>query len=231
MLTFLKCKQVIPKVKALILLFPGASQAYELAKVIADGIKLSGGDADICRLPDILSLEVFGLEQLNLSEIESKFQDIPRVEFEEITKYNAYFFGVPSNNNAIVSQFSNFLTILGANSKVHPLNGKLASAFSPESEGNEEAKVGIMCCIVNFGMIFVGFPTRKSTEGLTQKLFELNSLKPEPSEESMDDDRDLFDKEVLEVRNHSKNVTKLAVELTECPEFATPVKKIFFETP
>jgi NAD(P)H dehydrogenase (quinone) len=124
----------------------------QLAEQEAEGIRKAGGEATIYQIPETLGPEV--LKAMHAPEK----PDYPVITADELTKYNAFLFGIPTRYGNFPGQWKAFIDTTGGLWAKGDLYGKYVGVFvstGTQGGGQEVTALNAMSTFVHHGMIFV----------------------------------------------------------------------------
>jgi NAD(P)H dehydrogenase (quinone) len=123
-----------------------------VALSVKQGIESSGGSADLLQVPETLPQEV-----LDLMHAPAKASD-PVVTVDDLTKYDAFIFGIPTRFGNFPAQWKAFWDATSALWVSGALHGKYAGVFvstGTPGGGQEVTALNSLSVLVHHGIIFV----------------------------------------------------------------------------
>lgn len=124
----------------------------QLAQNVKKGIEAAGGQADVFQIAETLPAEV--LEKMHAPPK----SDDPIITVDDLTKYDAFVFGIPTRFGTMPAQWRAFWDQTGALWATGGLVGKYFSAFVSTATPGGGQETTILTSLPNFihhGMIYV----------------------------------------------------------------------------
>src|SRR6516164_10779544 len=120
--------------KVLILYYSAYGHMERMAQAVAEGVSEAGAEADIKRVPELVSAEVAKQSGFKLD------QKAPIATVAELPNYDAIIFGSGTRFGVVTSQMRNFLDQTGGLWAQGALVGKVGSVFtgSATQHGGQE---------------------------------------------------------------------------------------------
>lgn len=155
--------------KVLVLFYSTYGHVYNMALHVAEGVKKSGAEVVVKRVPETLSPEI--LQMLGAVEAQKQFEHIPVLENRnELAEYDGIIFGAPTRFGGVAAQFKNYIDSLGQLWVSGALSGKVAGVFTSTSTqhgGNETTILSFIPSLFHLGFIVAGIPpTYKGITGV-----------------------------------------------------------------
>jgi len=141
--------------KVLVLYYSSYGHIEHMAHVFAEGVRETGAQADVRRVPELVPEEVAARSGYKLD------QEAPVATVEDLERYDAIAIGVGTRFGRMASQMANFLDQAGGLWAQGALNGKVGSAFTSTATqhgGQETTLIAIHTNLMHFGMVCVGLP-------------------------------------------------------------------------
>jgi NAD(P)H dehydrogenase (quinone) len=141
--------------KVLILYYSAYGHIETMAKAVAEGARGAGADADVKRVPELVSEEVARQSHYKLD------QEAPVASIPELLEYDAIIVGAGTRFGRMASQMANFLDQAGGLWATGALIGKVGGAFTSSGSqhgGNETTLFSLITNLLHFGMVIVGLP-------------------------------------------------------------------------
>ncbi|MDX2103538.1 MAG: NAD(P)H:quinone oxidoreductase, partial [Alphaproteobacteria bacterium] len=125
-----------------------------MASAIAEGVRSTGAEATIKRVPELVPEDVARQSHFKLD------QEAPVATPAELADYDAIIFGTPTRFGNMASQMRNFLDQTGGLWFNGKLIGKVASVFvsTGTGGGNESTIQSFLPTLIHHGMVYVGLP-------------------------------------------------------------------------
>ena len=133
-----------------------------MAQAVAEGVREACAEADIKRVPELVSEDVAKKSGYKLD------QAAPIAAVAELPNYDAIIFGSGTRFGVVTSQMRNFLDQTGGLWAKGVLVGKIGSVFAStgtQHGGQETTITSFHSTLLHHGMIIVGVPYTES--GLT----------------------------------------------------------------
>ena len=139
--------------KILIVYYSMYGHVKQMANAVADGVKLTGAEALIKRVPELMD------EKILLSHGGIK-DDTEIANPSELADYDAIIFGSPTRFGNMAAQMRSFLDQTGGLWFKKALVGKVGSVFTSTGTGggNETTITSFHSTLFHHGMIVVGLP-------------------------------------------------------------------------
>lgn len=113
----------------LVLFYSTYGHIYDLALAEVEGAKsVEGVKVDIRRVPETLHPDI--LAKMGGTEPAKRWQDVPEIQRDEIAKYDAVIFGMPTRFGLMAAQMKIYIDSLGGLWGKNALVGKLAGVFT-----------------------------------------------------------------------------------------------------
>jgi len=160
--------------KIAIIYYSTYGHVRNMALAVKQGIESNGGTADLLQVPETLPQEV-----LDKMHAPTKSSD-PVVSVEDLTKYDAFIFGIPTRFGTFPAQWKSFWDGTGALWASGALYGKFAGIFvstGTPGGGQEATVLNSLSVLVHHGIIFVPLGY-KHTFPLTTNLEEPHGGSP-----------------------------------------------------
>ncbi|HXW48974.1 MAG TPA: NAD(P)H:quinone oxidoreductase [Xanthobacteraceae bacterium] len=141
--------------KVLILYYSAYGHMERMAEAVAEGVREAGAEADIKRVPELVSEEIAKQAGYKTD------QRAPIATVAELPNYDAIIFGSGTRFGVFTSQMRNFLDQTGPLWMKGALIGKVGSVFtgSATQHGGQESTILTMIpTLLHHGMIVVGLP-------------------------------------------------------------------------
>ncbi len=149
--------------KVLILYYSSYGHVEQLAYEMAEGVRETGAEAVVKRVPELVPEEVARKSGYKLD------QPAPIATVDELPDYDAIIIGVGTRYGRMASQMANFMDQTGGLWARGALQGKVGSAFTSTATqhgGQETTLMAIHTSLFHFGMVLVGLPY--AYQGLTR---------------------------------------------------------------
>ena len=140
-------------VKMLVLYHSTQGHTELMAYAVADGACRAGVEADVKRVPELLSEDAARAAGYKMN------QPAPLAEPAEFLDYDAIVIGTGTRFGRMSSQMARFLESAGAQWEHGALRGKIGGAFASTATqhgGQETTLLSIITNLLHFGMIVVG---------------------------------------------------------------------------
>jgi len=136
-----------------------------LAEAVKEGVEAAGGTADILQIPETLPEEV-------LKKMYAPAKPAyPVVETpDELTKYDAFIFGIPTRYGNFPGQWKAFIDKSGKIWQTGGFYGKYVGLFISTASlggGQESTAIAAMSTLAHHGMIYVPFGYAKAFGDMT----------------------------------------------------------------
>jgi NAD(P)H dehydrogenase (quinone) len=160
--------------KIAIIYYSTYGHVRNLALSVRQGIASKGGKADLLQVPETLPQEL--LDSINAPP---KSAD-PVISANDLTKYDAFLFGIPTRFGNFPSQWKAFWDTTGSLWHTGALHGKYAGTFvstGTPGGGQEITVLNSLSVLAHHGIIYVPLGY-KHTFGLTTNLEEPHGGSP-----------------------------------------------------
>ncbi|KAJ3061800.1 hypothetical protein HK102_008988 [Quaeritorhiza haematococci] len=141
------------KPKIFVVIYSMYGHIKQLAEAVVKGIKASGvADVELYRVPETLPKEV--LEKMHAA----KFDDIPVLKPEDLTKADGFLFGIPTRYGLAPAQVKAFWDATGGLWATQALAGKYAGVFTSTASqhgGQETTILTFIPHLAHHGIIYV----------------------------------------------------------------------------
>ncbi len=141
--------------RVLVLYYSSYGHIERMAEAVAEGVRETGAEAVIKRVPELVPDEVAKKSGYKLN------QPAPVATVNELADYDAIILGVPTRFGNMPSQMKNFLDQTGGLWQKGSLVGKVGSAFSSTGSqhgGQESTLLSTHIVLLHHGMVIVGLP-------------------------------------------------------------------------
>ena len=145
--------------KIAVLFYSTYGHNYLMAAAAAEGLKKSGIEVDLLRVPETLSEDI--LEKMGASEAQKTFEHIPLAEVDKLPEYDGFVFSFPTRFGNMPAQLKAFVDSTGGLWQTGALIGKpfgLIAGSATQHSGQESTLLTSMVPFLHHGMIFVGLP-------------------------------------------------------------------------
>ena len=146
--------------KALIVYYSMYGHVYRMAEAVAEGVReVPGAEVALRRVPETLPAAV--LQKMGAIEAQKAFAHVPVCSVEELTAYDAIFFGTPTRFGNMCGQMRQFLDATGQLWATGALVGKVGSVFTSTATQHGGQESTLLCTHVTLlhqGMVIVGLP-------------------------------------------------------------------------
>jgi len=139
--------------KVLILYYSSYGHMEKMAEAVAEGVRASGGTADIRRVPELVSEEVAASSGYKLD------QAAPVATVDDLKNCDALVVGAGTRFGRMGSQMASFFDQAGEVWLSGALVGKVGAAFTSsltQHGGQETTLFSILTNLLHFGMTIVG---------------------------------------------------------------------------
>lgn len=129
--------------KVLVLYYSAYGHIEKMAQAIAEGVRETGADVAIKRVPELVPEEIARKSGFKLD------QPAPIATVAELPEYDAIIFGTGTRYGNMTAQMKNFIDQTGALWAQGKLVGKIGSVFSSSATqhgGQESTILTIRCC-------------------------------------------------------------------------------------
>lgn len=141
--------------KVLVLYYSSYGHIELMANAIAEGIRKSGAEVDIKRVPETVPHSVANDAGFKLD------QTAPIATVDELANYDGLVLGTGTRFGRVSSQMAAFLDQAGGLWASGALNGKVGAAFTASASqhgGQETTLFSLITNLLHFGMTIVGLP-------------------------------------------------------------------------
>jgi NAD(P)H dehydrogenase (quinone) len=141
--------------KVLVLYYSSYGHTERMAQAVAEGVREACAEADIKRVPELVSEDVAKKSGYKLD------QAAPIAAVAELPNYDAIIFGSGTRFGVVTSQMRNFLDQTGGLWAKGALVGKIGSVFTgsgTQHGGQESTILSMIPTLLHHGMIVVGLP-------------------------------------------------------------------------
>ncbi len=141
--------------KALVLYYSSYGHTEAMAGAVADGVRDTGAQVDIRRVPELVSPEMAANSHYKTD------QAAPIATVDELAQYDAIIVGTGTRYGRLTSQMANFWDQTGGLWFKGALVGKVGAAFTSTASqhgGQETTLMGIHTMLLHHGMVIVGLP-------------------------------------------------------------------------
>eukprot|EP00127_Corallochytrium_limacisporum_P004699 Clim_evm53s172 gene=Clim_evmTU53s172 len=143
--------------KILVLFYSMYTHNLQMAKAVAAGIKSTGVEVDIMRIPETLPDEV--LEKMGALDAKKAMAEIPAIEGPDVlTNYDGFAFGIPTRFGNMPAQWKAFLDQTGGLWAKGSLFGKTATIFASSNTqhgGQETTIISSLIPLMHHGLVYV----------------------------------------------------------------------------
>jgi NAD(P)H dehydrogenase (quinone) len=132
---------------------------YTMVSKAAEGVRKAGGEAEILRIPELLSEEILG--KMGALEAQKAFSHIPEAEVSDLERFDGFIFGFPTRFGNMPAQFKYFLDATGGLWQSGKLIGKpfgLITSSATQHGGQESTLLTSAVPFLHHGMLYVGVP-------------------------------------------------------------------------
>ncbi|WP_273208805.1 NAD(P)H:quinone oxidoreductase [Marinobacter subterrani] len=141
--------------KVLVLYYSSYGHIELMAEAIAEGVRNSGAEADIKRVPETVPVDVARDGGFKLD------QQAPIATVGDLENYDGIVLGTGTRFGRVSSQMAAFLDQAGGLWARGALNGKVGGAFTASASqhgGQETTLFSLITNLLHFGMTIVGLP-------------------------------------------------------------------------
>ncbi len=141
--------------KVLVLYYSSYGHIETMAGAVAAGVRDAGAEADIKRVPELVSPEIAEKSHYKID------QPAPIATVDELAQYDAIIVGTGTRYGRLTSQMANFWDQTGGLWFKGALVGKVGAAFTSTASqhgGQETTLMGIHTMLLHHGMVIVGLP-------------------------------------------------------------------------
>ena len=142
--------------KVLVLYYSSYGHTERMAQAVAEGVREACAEADIKRVPELVSEEVAKKSRYKLD------QAAPIAAVAELPNYDAIIFGSGTRFGVVTSQMRNFLDQTGGLRAKGALVGKIGSVFTgsgTQHGGQESTILSMIPTLLHHGMMWSDCPT------------------------------------------------------------------------
>ncbi|HWL06245.1 MAG TPA: NAD(P)H:quinone oxidoreductase [Xanthobacteraceae bacterium] len=154
--------------KVLILYYSAYGHIETMAQAVAEGVKETGAEAIIKRVPELVPEEVAKKSGFKLD------QAAPVATVSELVDYDAIIIGTGTRFGNMTAQMKNFLDQTGGLWAQGKLAGKVGSVFTSTATqhgGQESTILSTHTVLLHHGMVLVGLPyTFQGQMGVTEVM-------------------------------------------------------------
>lgn len=139
--------------KVLVLYYSSYGHLAQMAEAVAEGVRASGAEVDIRRVPETVPQEIATGAGFRVDERH------PVASLGILTDYDAIVVGAPTRFGRMPSQMAAFWDAGGGLWARGALNGKVGAAFTSSASqhgGQETTLFSIITNLLHFGMTIVG---------------------------------------------------------------------------
>jgi NAD(P)H dehydrogenase (quinone) len=141
--------------KVLVLYYSSYGHMEQMAHAAAEGARQAGAQADVKRVPELVSEEVARNAHFKVD------QAAPIATVDELPGYDAIILGIPTRYGRMSAQMANFLDQTGglwARGALHGKVGSVMSSTATQHGGQETTLLSGITNLLHFGMVIVGLP-------------------------------------------------------------------------
>ncbi len=141
--------------KILVLYYSSYGHVETMANAVAEGIRASGLQADVKRVPELVPEESAKAHHFKLD------QSAPIATIDELADYDAIIIGAPTRFGRLPAQMANFWDQTGGLWLKGALIGKVGAVFTSTASqhgGQETTLYSLMSNLLHHGMIISGLP-------------------------------------------------------------------------
>jgi NAD(P)H dehydrogenase (quinone) len=141
--------------KVLVLYYSSYGHIETMAGAVADGVREAGAQAEIRRVPELVSAEVAQKSHYKMD------QPAPIATVDELPEYDAIIVGTGTRYGRLSSQMANFWDQTGGLWTQGKLIGKAGAAFTSTASqhgGQETTLMSIHTMLLHLGMVVIGLP-------------------------------------------------------------------------
>jgi NAD(P)H dehydrogenase (quinone) len=141
--------------KVLVLYYSSYGHMEQMANAAAEGARQAGAQADVKRVPELVSEEVARNAHFKVD------QAAPIATVDELPGYDAIILGVPTRYGRMSAQMANFLDQTGglwARGALHGKVGSVMSSTATQHGGQETTLLSGITNLLHLGMVIVGLP-------------------------------------------------------------------------
>jgi NAD(P)H dehydrogenase (quinone) len=141
--------------KVLVLYYSSYGHMEQMANAAAEGARQAGAQADVKRVPELVSEEVARNAHFKVD------QAAPIATVDELPGYDAIILGIPTRYGRMSAQMANFLDQTGglwARGALHGKVGSVMSSTATQHGGQETTLLSGITNLLHLGMVIVGLP-------------------------------------------------------------------------
>jgi NAD(P)H dehydrogenase (quinone) len=145
--------------KVFIICYSLYGHIFKMANAVAEGVKETGTEAFLYRVPELLSDEI--IEKMGAASFQNEFKKLPVITPYEMINGDAFIFGTPTRFGNMCAQMRAFFDASGAIWKQGGLVGKVGSVFTSSGTqhgGQESTILSMHITLLHHGMIIAGLP-------------------------------------------------------------------------
>ncbi|HOA83122.1 MAG TPA: NAD(P)H:quinone oxidoreductase [Thermodesulfovibrio thiophilus] len=146
--------------KILIVYYSTFGNTYKMAKLIAEGVKESGGEPIIRRCPELIPDHIIN-SRPDMQAGRDIQKDIPVITIDDFKSADGYAFGTPTRFGNVSAQLKNVIDQLGPLWIQKIFEGKPAGVFvsTGTTHGGQETTIlTFMTVLLHLGFVIVGVP-------------------------------------------------------------------------
>jgi NAD(P)H dehydrogenase (quinone) len=141
--------------KVLVLYYSSYGHMEKMAEAAAEGARSAGAQADVKRVPELLTQEAASAAHFKLD------QAAPIAKIDDLPEYDGIIVATGTRFGRMSSQMASFLDQAGGLWMRGALHGKVGAAMSSTATqhgGQETTLFSILTNLLHFGMVLVGLP-------------------------------------------------------------------------
>jgi NAD(P)H dehydrogenase (quinone) len=141
--------------KVLVLYYSSYGHIETMAQAVAEGARSGGAEVDVKRVPELVPEAAAKAAHFKLD------QAAPVATVDDLVRYDAIVFGVPTRFGNMAAQMKNFLDQTGGLWAQGKLVGKVGSVFTSTATqhgGQESTILSTHTVLLHHGMVIVGLP-------------------------------------------------------------------------
>jgi NAD(P)H dehydrogenase (quinone) len=145
--------------KVLIVFYSMYGHIHQMAEAVAEGVRETGCEAIIKRVPETLPEEVLGM--MGALEVQKSLSRIPVATVDDLASADAIIFGTPTRFGNMCGQMRQFLDATGGLWAKGALVGKVGSVFASSATqhgGQESTILSFHTTLLHQGMVIAGLP-------------------------------------------------------------------------
>lgn len=146
--------------KILIVYYSTFGNTYKMAKLIAEGVKESGGEPIIRRCPELIPDHIIN-SRPDMQAGRDIQKDVPVITIDDFKSADGYAFGTPTRFSNVSAQLKNVIDQLGPLWIQKIFEGKPAGVFVSTGTmhgGQETTILTFMTVLLHLGFVIVGVP-------------------------------------------------------------------------